>query len=756
MRLLLPIFALTVPLAAQDTTDPTPFDIEALIAEMTLEQKVGQMTQLTLQAVSSSSATVETPDGLIIDDAKLREAVVDRHVGSLFNSNKIAIPAARWQEVITRIQKLATEEGPHKIPVIYGIDSIHGANYVRDATLFPQALGLAATWNPDLVEQCHAVTARETRATGIPWTFAPSLDVGRQPLWPRFAETLGEDTHLATVLGEHAVRGLQGPDVSDPARVAATGKHFLAYGSPLSGRDRTPVWIPERYLREYFLPPFWNAIDQGRLKAIMVNSAEINGLPVHSNHSILTLLLRRQMAFDGVVVTGWGDIARLHEFHRAAPSMKEAVRLAVDAGIDMAQVPFDYQFTDLLVELVKEGAITEDRIDESVRRILFLKSDLGLFENPLPSADALALINNEEAKALSLQAARESVVLLKNDGTLPLTKTGKILLTGPGCVSRPALHGAWSYTWQGDDKMAYSLDIPNIVDAFESAHGEDNITYVPGTSFDQVIDLDRAVRAAQRVDTIVCVLAEKPATEGAGNIDDLHLPAAQTALVKAVSFGKPLIVIVLSDRPRLITRADSYANATLFASRPGPFGGQALYDILTGTCNPSGKLPFTYPRAPNALLTYDHKLSETPENAAGEPGFHPLYEFGHGLSYTTFRYANLKLASDSLIDIDNLEISVDVTNTGKIDGTETVQVYVRDLYASITPPVKRLRAFRKIKLAAGATETVTFSIPAMDLAFAGPNNKFVLEPGDFEVRVGDQSATFVVVDSTGALPPLPE
>jgi beta-glucosidase len=304
--------------------------------------------------------------------------------------------------------------------------------------------------------------------------------------------------------------------------------------------------------------------------------------------------------------------------------------------------------------------------------------------------------------------------------------------------------------------MAYSLEIPNLLDAFEAAHGEDNVVYAPGTSFDQIIDLDRAVKAAQRVDTIVCVLAEKPSTEAPGNIGDLRLPAAQTALVKALSFGKPLVVVLLTDRPRLVTEADSYANATLFASRPGPFGGQAIYEVLTGDYNPSGKLPFTYPRSPNSLLTYDHKLSEETANGAGEPGFHPLYEFGHGLSYTTFAYANLGLAADSLTEADTLEISIDLTNTGQVDGSETVQVYVRDLYASITPPVKRLRAFRKIHLAAGATETVTFSIPVFDLAFAGSKNKFILEPGDFEVRIGNKTASFQVTDNPGGLPPLPE
>ena len=707
---------------------------------MSIEEKVGQMTQLSLQAVSKVSGTPAHPEAHQVDLDKLREAIVDRHVGSIMICDEVALPAGRWHSLVTSIQDLATKETTHGIPLIYGIDSIHGANQVREATLFPHNLGLAATRNPELVEKCFAASARETRAAGIPWNFAPGLDVGRQPLWSRFCETFGEDTRLATVLGESAVRGLQGDDISRHDRVAATGRHFLGSSLPLSGRDRSPTWIPERYLREYFLPPFWNAIDQARLRTIMVNSGEINGIPVHANHSILTLLLRGQMGFEGVVVTGRADIEKLHTFHRVARNGKEAVRIAVEAGIDLATVPPGHQFADHLIALVKDGTISEHRLDESVRRILGLKADLGLFYDAYPKEESLTIYGGEEVRALSLQAARESLVLLKNDGVLPLANGSKILLTGPGCTSLPALHGPWSYTRQGDDPEAYPPGLKTVLQAFQAAQTEEEITYVPGASFDRTFKLDQAIRAAQRVDAIVCVLAEPPASGTAGDLDDLALPPAQAELVKALSFGKPLIVVLLENRPLLITETDTFANAVLFASHPGPFGGQAIHEVLTGAINPGGKLPFTYPRAPHALLTYDHKASDEGDGNA----FHPLYPFGHGLSYTTFSYRNLQLASTELEAFDSLELSLELANTGLRAGDEVVHVYIRDLHASVTPPVKRLRAFRKIHLGPGAQETVTFSIPLLNLSFHGQKNNPILEPGTFKVFVGDQSAEFVL------------
>lgn len=718
--------------------------ISALLAEMTVAEKAGQMTQLTLGAVSAAEATSTNPDAHQLDEEKLRHAIVEKHIGSILNVYSVAFSGSRWHEILTRIQDLATKETERKIPIVYGIDSVHGANYLREGTLFPHNLGLAASRNPELVERTYAVCAQETRAAGIPWNFGPAVDVGRQPLWSRFSETFGEDVYLATVLGGAAVRGLQGDDLSAPGHVAATAKHFLAYGNPLSGRDRTQTLLPERYLREHHLPPFMEAVKEN-VRAIMVNSGEVNGLAVHANHSILTKLLRGQMQFDGVLVSDWEDVKKLHEYHRIAPSMKEAVRLAVEAGIDMVMAPNDFEFTDLLVELVEEGFLLEDLLDESVRRILRLKFELGLFENPYPDPAQLAAVGSEDAIDLSRQAARESLVLLQNDdGVLPLEKDHKIFLTGPGSNSLAALHGPWSYTWQGTDEAAYPQGLSTVLEAFQKAHGKENIFYAPGVTWDGRPDYERAVRTAQNADVMVCVLAERPSTETPGNIDDLTLPADQLRLVRELATGKPLVLVLLANRPRLMTEVAGLADAIIFAGYPGPYGGGALYDVLTGATNPSGKLPFTYPRHPNALLPYDHKASDVADGEGGFDEFNPLFEFGHGLSYTTFEFSNLTVPTDPLTQFDPLTISVDVTNTGSRPGSETVHVFVRDLYASVAPPVNRLRAFRKIALEPGAVETVTFELPVTSLAFFGAGNYPIVEPGEFEVTVGDQKASITV------------
>jgi beta-glucosidase len=734
------LLALSTRGRAQDAVDDA---ISLMLIEMSLEEKVGQMTQLTLGALSSGEATPENPEAHQLDDEKLRHAIVEKHIGSILNVHNMAFTGKHWQEILTRIQDLATKETKHKIPILYGIDSVHGANYILEATLFPHNLGLAATRNPELVELCHQVCARETRAAGIPWNFGPVLDVGRQPLWSRFFETYGEDVHITNVLGAASVRGLQGDQISAPHQVAATAKHFLAYSYPLSGRDRTQSLLPERYLREHFLPPFMSAVKED-VRAVMVNSSEVNGLPVHSNHSVLTKLLRGQMQFKGVVVSDWEDVKKLHELHRVAPNLKEAVRLSVEAGIDICMAPYDFQFTDHLVELVKEGLILEELIDESVARILRLKFDLGLFNNPYPDPALLADIGSEQAAAISRQAAQESLVLLKNEGVLPIARDAKILLTGPGCNSLAALHGSWSYTWQGTDEAAYPQELQTVLEAFNEGHGRDNVLYAPGVRWDRRADYERAVRSAQNAYVIVCVLAEQPSTETPGNIENLALPAKQRRLIRELAIGKPLVLVLLENRPRLITDVVGHCHAIVYAGYPGPQGGAALYDLLSGAINPSGKLPFTYPRDPNNILPYDHKLSDTAGNKDGEGGFNPLYEFAHGLSYTTFKYDKLNVPPIPLTQVDSLSLSVEVTNTGPRKGAETVHVFVRDLFASVVPPVKRLRAFKKVTIEPGTTETVTFDIPVTDLAFFGPRNYPIVEPGEFEVMVGDQKATIVV------------
>ncbi len=718
-------------LAGEDTERA----ISAILEKMSVEEKAGQMTQLTLGALSSSESNSGDPDGHELDPDKLRNAIVKKHVGSVLNVHNMAFSVTHWHKILTQIQDLATKETRHRIPVLYGIDSVHGANYVRGATLFPHNLGLAATRNAKLVEQCHAITARETRAAGIPWNFGPSLDVGRQPLWSRYVETFGEDVHISSVMATASVRGLQGESLSSKTSVAATAKHFLGYSFPLSGQDRTQSLLPEHYLREYFLPPFIRAVEQN-VQAVMVNSSEINGIPLHASHEMLTKLLREEMNFKGVIVTDWEDVKKLHNLHKVAPNIKEAVRLSVEAGIDICMAPNDFHFTNNLIQLVREKLVPEEALDASVRRILRLKFSLGLFDSPYPDPASANKIGTKEAHALSARAARESLVLLKNDDALPLSKECKILLTGPGCHSLSALHGSWSYTWQGTDEAAYPEPLQTVLESFNARHGRDNVLWARGAQWDGSTDLDYALRKARNADVIVCVLAEKPGTETPGNISDLSMPENQLRLVRHLATGKPLILVLLGNRPRLITKVAGHCHAIIHAGHPGPHGGEALYEVLTGQFNPTGRLPFTYPRNPHSLLSYDHKHSDSIGPDKETPGFNPLYEFGHGLSYTTFHYDNLEVPANPLDKNDKLRLSVDVTNTGKRRGTETVHVFIRDLFASVVPPVKRLRAFRQVDLSPGETKRVTFEIPVTDLSYFGLENSLILEPGEFEVMIG--------------------
>ena len=710
--------------------------VSSLLRRMTLEEKAGQMTQLTLGAVSSGEANSENPEAHEFDTDKLRHALINKHVGSILNVHNVAFSAKQWNELLSEIQTVATKETRLKIPILYGIDSVHGANYVREGTLFPHNLGLAATRNRLLVERCHAVTALETRSAGIPWNFGPSLDVGRQPLWSRYVETFGEDVYITKVMAEAAIRGLQGSSLSSPKSVAATAKHFLAYSLPASGHDRTQTLLPEHDLREYFLPPFTTAIEQG-VQAIMVNSGEVNGIPVHASHEMLSKLLREELKFDGVIVSDWEDVKKLHNLHRVAPDLKEAVRIAVHAGIDMCMAPYDFHFSNNLIKLVEEGILPESRLDESVRRILRMKFSLGLFDNPVLPASTAGEIGSEEAHETSLQAARESLVLLKNEGVLPLERKGQILLTGPGCRSLAALHGSWSYTWQGIDEAAYPEGLETILQSFNNGHGRENVLWARGAQWDGSTDFDYAMNKARNADVVVCVLAEKPSTETPGNIPDLSMPDNQLRLVRRLATGKPLILVVLGNRPRLITEIAGHCHAIIYAGQPGPHGGKALYELLTGQFNPSGRLPFTYPRHPNSLLTYDHKHSDSVGPDKETPGFNPLYEFGHGLSYTSFTFSDLKLNSSTLTKEDDIILSVKVTNTGSRRGKETVDVFTRDLFASITPSVKRLRAFRQVELEAGEATNVTLKIPVKELAYHGLENAPVIEPGEFDVMVGE-------------------
>jgi beta-glucosidase len=728
--------------------------IDDLLKRMTLEEKVGQMTQLAIAMVVSGN-----DQNVKIDQAKLDKAIVKYGVGSILNVSDQALTVDKWHEIIGQIQETATKKTRLGIPMIYGIDSIHGANYVQGATLFPQEIGMAATWNPELMKRAAEIAAIETRAAGIPWSFSPVLDLGRSPLWPRFWETFGEDPYLAKVMGVAFVRGLEGADVSSQTQVASSLKHYMGYSFPLTGRDRTPAWIPENYLREYFLPTFDAAVKAGA-RTIMVNSGEINGVPGHINKHILTDILRTELGFKGFVVSDWEDIKKLVTTWRIAPNEKEATRLAVLAGIDMSMVPNDYSFADHLVALVKEGAVPQSRIDEAVRRILLVKFELGLFEKPMPDASLKAKFALPEYREASLQAARESITLLKNtNNILPLAKTTKVLVTGPTSDSLVSMNNGWTYVWQGSEEGLYPKDRNTIRKAIEAKVGAGNVTFVQGTKItrapgpsnstptdqEQEVDVAAAVQAAQNVDVIVLALGEGSYCETPGNITDLTIGEPQIKLTEALkATGKPIVMVLVEGRPRIINRIAESANAILMAYNPSNEGGTAIADILFGDVNPSGKLPFTYPRTPNGLINYDHKPFETENTAFGNMAFNPQFQFGDGLSYTTFTYSDLRLGKQTIAANEELPVSVTVTNAGQREGKEAVLVYVSDLAASISPPGKRLRRFAKISLKPGESKTLSFKLRNEDLSFINADNKRIAEPGDFEVKIAGLTQKFTL------------
>lgn len=711
-------------------------EVAGLLAKMTTEEKIGQMTQLEIGMVTKGDG-----DNIQIDPEKLEKAVVKYGAGSILNVKDQALTVDKWHEIIGAIQT-ASQKTRLKIPVIYGIDSIHGAGYVQGSTLFPQEIGMAATWNPVLMQQGSEITAAETRAAGIPWTFSPVLDLGRQPLWPRFWETFGEDPYLATVMGVAFVRGVEGDDVSSSRSVASSLKHYVGYSFPLTGRDRTPAWIPENYMREYFLAPFAAAVKAGA-RTIMVNSAEVNGVPGHINHHLLTDVLRKELGFDGFVVSDWQDIKKLVTEWRVAGDEKEATRLSILAGVDMSMVPNDYSFSDLLLQLVKDGKVPMSRIDEAVSRILLVKYQVGLFDKPMPDPSLKANFATASSRAVSLEAARESLVLLKNEGsTLPLAKDKKILVTGPTADTLISLNNGWTYVWQGNNAALYPKDRDNIVQAIRRKVG-DNVTHVPGVSFDKEIDIEAAVTAAKNTDVAIVCIGESSYTETPGNITDLTLSDPQLKLVERIqATGKPVVLVLVEGRPRVINRIVGGAKGILLALNPGNEGGTAIADVLFGDYNPNGKLPFNYPRTPNGLITYDHKLFETEATSYGNTAFSPQFAFGHGLSFTTFEYSNLKVTPATAGLNGEIKVSVSVTNKGQRAGKEAVIVYVRDVVASLSPPGKRVRRFAKIALEPGQSRTLTFTLRPEDLSFIGANNKPVIEAGDFEVLVGGLTGKF--------------
>lgn len=713
--------------------------VKQLLAQMTLEEKIGQMTQISIQVVSKTRGTVDQKHE--IDREKLVEAITRYHVGSILNVWDVAHSPEYWQELITQIQNIAMEETRLGVPVIYGIDAIHGANYTLGATIFPQNIAMAATWNPELVRRSAEITAREVRACGIPWNFNPVMGVGRQPLWPRLFETFGEDVLLVSVLGEEYIKGLQGADFSASDRVAGCAKHYLGDSFPFSGKDRTPAWIPERMLRELFVPPYRAAVNAG-VATIMANSSEINGIPVHSSHFLLTDLLRGELGFKGFVVSDWNDINNLYRREKVAASQKEAVKMAVMAGIDMSMVPYDYSFYELLLELVNEGSVPLARIDEAVSRILRVKFQLGLFDNPYPEPHAIQLIASAEAQALNRRAATEAITLLKNrNHILPLTKNRRVFVTGPTANSLAALNGGWTITWQGNEETLYPSEKLTILEAIRVKTGEEQTSYTPGVAFDTVIDIPQAVQMAQNADVAVICIGEPAYCETPGNIDDLTMTKPQQELVKAISkTGVPIVLVLAEGRPRIISEIVDLADAIVMAYLPGLEGGPAIADVLFGDVNPGGKLPISYPRYPNSLMTYDHKTSEVVD----VNDYDVQWSFGFGLSYTTFEYSNLRLDTTVYNPDSGIRISVDVTNVGDRGGQEVVQLYISDKVASVTPPVKRLKRFQKIYLDPGQTRTVDFTLNHLDLAFVGRENTRITEPGEFTVEIARLSRKFIL------------
>ena len=718
--------------------------IQQLIERMTLEEKIGQMSQITIGVVTENEHSAHP----FVSDRLLDIAIKKYKVGSFLNvPYGVSQPKEVWMNVITRIQKKSMKE--LGIPCIYGVDQIHGATYTSGTTFFPQGINMAASFNRDLTRKGAEITAYETRACGIPWTFSPVLDLGRDPRWPRMWENYGEDVYMNAEMGKQMVLGLQGenPNRVDDYHIASCVKHFMGYGVPVSGKDRTPASITETDLREKHFTPFLETIRKGAL-SLMVNSASNNGIPFHANKELLTGWLKEDLKWDGMIVTDWNDINNLYHRECIAESKKDAVRIAINAGIDMAMIPMEYQFCTDLKELVEEGAVKMSRIDDAVARVLRLKYRLGLFDQPIWSTAKYDKYANQEFADAALQAAEESEVLLKNEkGLLPLKKGTKIFLTGPNANSMRTLNGGWSYSWQGNVADTYAADYNTIYEALVQKFGKDMVSYEPGVKYDKKVTesaIQKALAKAAEADVIVACIGENSYCESPGNIDDLTLDVNQLNLVKRLATLKKPIVLVLNEgRPRIIHEIEPLATAIVDVLLPGNYGGDAFANLIAGDANFSAKLPFTYPRFAHSLITYDFKPSQKVATMSGDYNYNAKVDvqwmFGDGLSYTTYKYSNLKADKREFTPSDELVFMVDVKNTGKRAGKEPVLLFSSDLVASSIPDVKRLREFSKIELQPGEKKTVTFRIKASDLAFVGYDRKWHMEKGKFAITCGSES-----------------
>lgn len=716
--------------------------IDSLLSEMTLEEKAGQMTNISLVALAKGDFWAFR-DTIEFDPEKMATLLIEKHVGSVQNKGSYPVSIEEWRKLLSILHKYNEENSRLNIPIIYGVDAVHGANYTEKSTIFPHQLGLAATWNTNLAEKSGSITSYELKASGIPWNYAPVLDVSKQPLWGRIFETFGEDTYLTSEMGKAYIKGSQGNDIGGIEKTGVCLKHFIGYGMPYNGKDRSPTYLPERLLRQYFLPPFREAIENGAL-TVMLNSGSVNGIPSHANKYWITDILKGELGFEGFTISDWDDVSNLVKTHQVARNEKEAIKLAVNAGMDMCMEPYDASFADFLVELVNEGEVEMSRVDDAVKRILRVKKRLGLFENPLPGIDNYPDFASEKFANEAYKGAIESITLLKNKGSvLPLNKNTSVLVCGVAANSINYLNGAWTRTWSGVDTIYNDLDKLTILDAVQQTVGKQKVAFAQGTDYDSDINTNRVIAEAANAEVIIACLGEKPATEKPSDIVDLSMPKAQLDMVKKLAkTGKPIVLVLVEARPRIISEIEALVDGILMAYLPGNEGGKAIADILYGDKNPSGKLPLTYPKYSGSIWAYDHLKSDERDAGFGFEGFDPQYEFGFGLSYTSFEYSNFMLSADTFGINDTIMASIEIRNTGDREGKEVAQLYSSDLIASIAPAVKQLRRFQKVKLNVGESAICNFELPVKELSFVNKGNKQVLEKGLFELKIDTLKTRF--------------
>ena len=728
--------------------------VEQTLKKLTLEEKIGQMMELVTDLFGANDK-----NGVFYIDEHKTDSILSRYkIGSILNAPNTCAPTAKqWEKYISQIQKISMKR--IGIPCVFGLDQNHGSTYTQDGTLFPQNINVAATFNREIARRSAEATAYETRAVSVPWTYSPTVDLGRDARWPRIWENFGEDCYLSSEMGKAMVYGFQGEDPNhiDQYHISACMKHFMGYGVPWTGKDRTPAYISPFDLREKHFAPFLAGLQAGAL-TVMVNSASVNGMPMHANKEILTGWLKEQTGWDGVLVTDWADINNLYTREMIAKDKKDALRIAINAGIDMIMEPYSCDACGYLIELVKEGKIPMSRIDDACRRVLRMKYRLDLFKNPTQKLKNYPKFGGEEFAKLALEGATESMVLLKNeklqDGNpvLPLAKGKKILLTGPNANQMRCLDGGWSYTWQGHRTDEFAGKYNTIYEAFCNQYGKENVVLNQGVTYNETgkyweenePQIQGAVDAAKNVDVIVACIGENSYTETPGNLTDLWLSENQRNLVKELAkTGKPVVLVLNEGRPRLIADIEPLAQGIIDILIPGNMGGDALVNLVSGKSNFSGKMPYTYPKEINSLANYDFKKSEEVGTMEGAYDYNAKitqqWGFGHGLSYTSYQYSNLKVSQSDFRHGDIIKVSVDVKNTGKVAGKESVLLFSSDLIASMVPDGRRLRAFDKIELQPGETKTVTFNLNADDLAFVGYDGKWVLEEGDFKLMIADQT-----------------